>query len=240
MRCMHEASCHEQNCFITLTYEDEKLPKDLSLNKRHWQLFMKKLRKNENGKKIRYYHCGEYGEETQRPHYHALIFGHDFEDKRFYKRTQRNEILYTSETLERVWGLGFCPIGSISFESAAYVARYQLKKRTGPGARQHYQGREPEYATMSRGGTGGLGGIGQTWLNKWAHDVYPHDYVVVNGKKVKPPKFYDSKLPEDWLEEIKQIRKERELEHEWNNTDERLAVREFIQSEKQKNVRRQL
>ena len=199
---------------------------------------MKKLRK-EYDHKIRFYMCGEYGDDTLRPHYHAILFGHDFDDKKFHAKSKSGEPLYTSENLGRIWGKGHCPIGSVTFESAGYVARYALKKITGPDAEAHYRGRTPEFSLMSRGGTGeGQGGIGSPWLKKWATDVYPHDYVVVNGKRCKPPKYYDSLMDEEMIEEIKSIRKTRAAEHEDNNTDERLAVREEIQHLKQEKILR--
>jgi hypothetical protein len=78
VRCVHEASLHEKNCFITLTYSPENLPKDGSLDVSHFQKFMKRFRKR-FGPGIRFFHCGEYGESLSRPHYHACIFGFDFE-----------------------------------------------------------------------------------------------------------------------------------------------------------------
>ncbi|AXL14714.1 replication initiator protein [Microviridae sp.] len=231
MRCMHEASLYEENVFITLTYDDEYLPSDRSLDVTHWQKFMKRLKKSYGGKKIRFYMCGEYGDETQRPHYHALLFGHDFEDKKFYKFSKSGERLYTTDRLERIWGKGYCPIGNVSFESAAYVARYALKKITGERAGAHYEGRIPEFSTMSRNK-----GIGEPWLRKWHTDVYPHDFVIVNGKRVKPPKFYDDMLSHRYISDIKDNRKERAEEHAENNTDERLAVREEIQQRKQAQI----
>ena len=93
---------------------------------------MKKLRKalGKNGKRIRFFHCGEYGESTSRPHYHAIIFGYDFPDKKKWRTTDRGDILYRSPLLETLWDKGSSEIGSVTFESAAYVARYSLKKIT--------------------------------------------------------------------------------------------------------------
>ena len=105
IRCMHEASLYEDNCFITLTYDQDHLPHDRSLNKSHFQKFMKRLRKRFGGG-IRFYHCGEYGERTRRPHYHACIFNFDFSDKKLFKIVN-NHRLYTSEQLEELWPFGF-------------------------------------------------------------------------------------------------------------------------------------
>ena len=233
MRCMHEASLYDENSFITLTYDEDNLPSNGSLKPRDLQLFMKRLRKHvwkHERKHLRFYGCGEYGDESKRPHYHALLFGHDFGDKIFYKHSRSGEPIFTSETLTRLWDKGHAPIGSVTFESAGYVARYVLKKRNGPEADQYYDGRVPEFSRMSRGHQGG---IGRPWLVKWKKDVYPHDYVVVNGKRCKPPAYYDTQMCPDLMEEIKSIRKERAAEHEDNNTPERLAVREEIQKIKQ-------
>jgi hypothetical protein len=133
VRCMHEAQMHTSNCFITLTYAPEFIreAKDLSLNYEHFQLFMKRLRKRFTGKTIRFYMAGEYGELRDRPHFHACIFGLDFEDKKFLKRTETGSILYTSKILEELWPYGYSSIGDVNFESAAYVARYIMKKVNG-------------------------------------------------------------------------------------------------------------
>ena len=79
IRCVHEASLHSRNCFITLTYDDAHLP-GISLVPRDYVLFMKRLRKM-FGAGIRFFHCGEYGSINFRPHHHAIIFNFDFEDK---------------------------------------------------------------------------------------------------------------------------------------------------------------
>jgi uracil-DNA glycosylase len=229
MRCMHESSLHEDNIFLTLTYRPEELPFTIcskpqpTLYKPHFQKFMKRLRKKYDYR-ISYYMCGEYGDDTNRPHYHAILFGHDFKDKKPHKRSKSGEMLYTSDEADQIWSHGFVTIGDVSFESAAYVARYVLKKRTGKGADFHYQGREPEYASMSL-----KPAIGKNWLEKWKTDVYPHDYVIINGKKVKPPRYYDNLLTDPELEAIKEKRKE-------NAPDlhsDRLAAGDYIQHQKQ-------
>lgn len=184
---MHEASLYERNCFLTLTYDREHVPSDGSLNKTHFQLFVKRLRKR-FGPGIRYYHCGEYGEQLGRPHYHALLFNHDFSDKKFF--SVRNDLpLYTSDALSELWPSGFSTVGSVTFESAAYVARYVMKKVTGARAVDHYQGRQPEYTTMSR-----RPGIGARWYAQFKGDVYPRDKVIVRGVPSRPPRFYDGLL----------------------------------------------
>jgi hypothetical protein len=168
---MHEAQMHQANSFITLTYNNEHLPSDKSIHKEHLQKFFKRLRKN-TGIKLRYFACGEYGEQNNRPHYHAIIFGYDFPDRQLH--TMRNgNALYRSPELEKAWTFGHSLIGEVSFQSCAYVARYVMKKRKGDKDQkdskngltneEHYMltdpetgeifQLEPEFCLMSRGHT---------------------------------------------------------------------------------------
>lgn len=235
MRCVHEASLHARNSFITLTYNDLCLPHDRSLNLDHFQRFMKRLR-FKYGKNIRFFHCGEYGEKFGRPHYHAIIFNLDFEDKTLWK-INNGQRLYTSQELSDLWPLGFATIGEVTFESAAYVARYVMKKITGPMAEDHYSrldestgeiiSLKPEYTTMSR-----RPGIGKGWYDKYKTDVYPSDMVVMRGdKKMKPPRFYDGlyerEYPSD-MDALKAKRARSAFKQRDNNTPERLQVRERV------------
>lgn len=252
IRCVHEASLYENNCFITLTYDNHHLPDDGSLHKIHFQNFMKRLRKHYCGLQsvefidqdgnvkvinpIRFYHCGEYGEKFRRPHYHALLFNFDFLDKVFWKKVNESN-LYLSPSLQSLWPFGFSTIGDVTFQSAAYVARYIMKKVNGDLAKDHYTvvddssgeviALQPEYNTMSR-----MPGIGNLWYREFEDDVYPHDYVVMNGAKMKPPKYYDSLYEisnPDGYEKIKLDRKIAALKHVDNNTPIRLAVRQKVQ-----------
>lgn len=216
------------------------MPTDGSLDVTHFQKFMKRLRKKIRPKKVRYYHCGEYGDQTYRPHYHAILFGYDFKDKKLLKIRNENRI-YISEELDELWKKGFCTVGDATFESAGYVARYIMKKVTGGDQEAHYEridpitgeviNLKPEYTTMSR-----KPGIGSGWLEKFKSDVYPSDQVVINGKVTRPPKFYDRKLlesekPEDkkLLHVVKNKRVERNKERKEDQTQERLEVREKVQ-----------
>lgn len=246
VRCMHEAKMHEKNCFITLTYNDQNLPPDKSIHVEHFQNFMKRLRKKYAHKKIRFFHCGEYGEKFARPHYHACIFGLDFSDKKHWRTINENK-LYTSQTLEELWPFGFSTIGEVTFESAAYVARYVTKKITGKNAIHHYNTinyetgeilseRRPEYVTMSR-----RPGIGKPWLEKYLSDVFPDDFVLMRGKKLKPPKFYNAQYerayPSDY-EKLKIARKRAAEKHAANNTRDRLDAREYIHHQKISKLKR--
>lgn len=237
MRCVHEASLYESNCFLTLTYSPENLPRDGSLNKKHFTDFMKRLRFKYSGHRIRYFHCGEYGDTTGRPHYHACLFNFDFPDRKAFKRANSVR-LDTSDTLERLWGHGFCTVGDVSFESAAYVARYIMKKVTGNAAEDHYTRineetgeitvLQPEYTTMSR-----RPGIGKEWFDAYQADVFPDDFVIMRGKKMKPPRFYDSIYEILDPEHYKQLKEERirqAKKHQSDQTPDRLAVRETVKT----------
>lgn len=233
MRCVHEASLYDASCFVTLTYDDEHLPEFGSLRKRDFQLFMKRLRKEFSDERIRFFHCGEYGGVTARPHYHALLFGFDFPDKVVWT-TRSGLPVWRSSILERLWPVGLSEIGSVTFESAAYVARYIVKKVTGEAAEDHYLGceadtgevgrREAEYVTMSR-----RPGIAREWFERFGSEVFPADSVVMRGKEMKPPRYYVQQLEAadpDVAEAVAAARRcARRREEE---TEERLVVREVV------------
>ena len=164
LRCVLEASLHDENAFITLTYDKEHLPADNSLSRTDWQLFMKKLRKHFEPKTLRYYMAGEYGEQNGRPHYHALLFGVNFDDKDFLKRGAHGFPVYTSETLSRIWGKGIVAIGEVETMSARYVTGYIRKKIIGDQAADVYAEKTPPFCLVSRGQTNDTdGGIGYRW-----------------------------------------------------------------------------
>lgn len=187
IRCVHENQTGKKGCFITLTYNKENLPKDGSVNVAHFQKFIKRLRKSIQPQKIRYFHCGEYGKKLLRPHYHALIYGYDFPDKRLHSRNGLKQKIFRSAHLERLWPFGFSTIGEISQQSAEYVARYSLKKVYGENGKKHYGDKRPEYVTMSR-----RPGLGRSWYEKYKSDIYPKGILFYNGYSQIPPKYYDS------------------------------------------------
>lgn len=250
-RCTHEASLYDSNCFLTLTYEQDALPSDGSLKQKHYADFMKRFRDKFEGdssvevfdkktglmksiRPIRYYHVGEYGDKNRRPHYHSIVFNYDFPDKKFWKMSPSGSPLFLSAELQKLWEFGFSSIGNATFESAAYCARYSLKKINGRMAPDHYRvinpfsgeviDLKPEYSTMSR-----RPGVAKRWYDSFKYDIYPHDFVLVAGKKMKPPRFYDSLYeldhPEDYIN-LKQRRRVNSLKHIDNNSEERLIVRE--------------
>lgn len=189
IRCVHEASLHQESHFATLTYDDAHLPPELSLVPGDLQLFLKRLRYYLSPQRIRFYACGEYGEKNGRPHYHALLFGMSLGDRVPHSRGPSGELLYQSALLDKAWGNGRCLVGSVNRRSAAYVARYALKKITGPQAADFYGGRHPEFSRMSN-----RPGIGYSWVKRYETDCFPSAFVVIDGQKHPVPKYYKSQL----------------------------------------------
>ena len=252
IRIMHESQSYEHAYFITLTYSDEHLPKNGSLEKKHFQDFMKRLRSRNLGKRISYFHCGEYGEQLHRPHYHACIFGVDFPDRTKVRGGKRPT--YLSDELETIWGMGSCTIQDLTHESAMYCASYVMKKITGEKAKDHYKVEivneqtgevtgpfdlEPEYATMST-----RPAIGKAWFDKYQADAYPSDFIITGkGRKAKPPKYYDKLFREAHPDEMTNIERRRHvqrLKKASDNTPERLEVKERVKRAKLNLKTRQL
>ncbi len=248
-RIMHEASGYETNSFLTLTYRDkinctqrqldkqQHVPDNFSLVKSHHQKFMKRLRQEFKDRRIRYYQCGEYGDENERPHYHSCLFNLSFNDEQLYSENYGNT-LWTSQTLENLWGYGFATIGNLTFESASYVAGYILKKITGTRADDHYRRYdeygnpywlEPEYTTMSTGAKEG-DGIGAAWLRKYHSDVFPSNDLPVPGLGIIRgiPRYYEQlmeNIDPDSLEDAQKIRKA------FANAHPELFTREHLNSQ---------
>lgn len=262
LRCVHEASLYDENCFITLTFSDDNLC-SRSLSVADFQKFLKRLRKFISPRKVRYFHCGEYGENFSRPHHHACLFGYDFPDKVLFS-DKRGVKLYTSEILSKLWPYGYSTIGDVTFDSAAYVARYILKKwakeydgyivrglRDEAGKelyesmrvfsdedrkKNFYGGRVPEYVTMSR-----RPGVGAEWIAKFASDIYPSGFALTSaGIKVRPPKFYDNIFELDNTLEfamLKSKRLERAMSNR-NNTNSRRNIEEQVKLSRIKQLKR--
>lgn len=203
VRIRHETRLHDRNSFLTLTYSPEAIPLDLGLSKREFQLFLKRLRRHLEPQQIRFFGCGEYGEKNARPHYHVIIFGEDFSsDRTLLKTTPKGEPLYKSETLERIWGFGFALIGDVTMGSAAYVARYNLKKAASWTSGERYRrievetGRtwdvEPEFLLMSR-----RPGIGSGWWDRYKSDVFPSEFIIIDGARKPVPRFYRKRYEDE-------------------------------------------
>lgn len=229
---------HKDNAFITLTYNEENLPAGEQLVHEHFQKFIRRLRKRYAPTRVRYYMCGEYMGELGKPHFHACLFGIDFNDKTYWSTTPSKAKIYRSAELERLWPYGFSTVGTVNFETAAYVARYCMKKITGRNAKIWYGDKTPEYNHMSL-----KPGIGKTFLEKYETDIYPNDYVIVNGTKVKPPKYYNKIIEKNkpqMYEEIKYLREiEGRAKYE-DNTERRLNDKEIVTKARIRNLKRNM
>ena len=231
-RCIYESEKWKHNHFITLTYSEEntrdltkscvdvttgEVTDKLSLNKRDLQLFLKRLRshyKREfNHTNIRFFACGEYGEHTERPHYHLILFNLPIIDLEPFFINKHHQQIYRSKTIEEIWGKGHVSVGELTFESAAYVARYTLKKLT--KAEAECIGIEPEFINMSR-----KPGIGADYLKDNYKEIYENDELILRKSvdkvvKQKPIKYFDKlyeQIDPEALYDIKLNRRENAIE----------------------------
>lgn len=231
---------HDANSFLTLTYDDGNLPANGSLLYRDHQLFFKSLRKHFSPTLLRFFMCGEYGtteipigQNVGRPHFHTILFGGHFEDRVVAKRS-KGFTLYSSRLLEKLWKRGLCWIGDVSFESAAYVARYVVDKITGEAAEPWYQRMnfetgeiselEPEFCHMSL-----KPGIGHDWLRLYWPEVIQGGTVIARGHESRAPKYYDKLLRRlQAYEDVEYRRYVKARLTVGENSDERLAVQEQV------------
>lgn len=241
LRILHEAKCHSDNSFITLTYDEENYSP--SLNYSDFQVFMRKLRRKVGP--ARFFCCGEYGETNLRPHFHAILFGRDFERGRMVAKN-----VYYSRTLADLWPHGMSSVGSVTYASAQYVASYTLKKVVGESETadrlraKRYDRVDlrtgevvrvvPEFGRMSL-----KPGIGYDWFQKYWKEVYlVRDGVVMpGGYTVPPPRYYDKLLEEvaGDLSDVKGfLRYCNSLNFIDDTSPERLAVREVVAFAKSK------
>ncbi len=225
-----EETYNVYSSFVTLTYDEKNLPMHGSLVKDQLSGFFKRLRSRISPRKIRYYASGEYGEQCQRheikdcphcgpiqrPHYHGIILGYDFPD-RYYIGEREGQPIYESNQLSELWPFGYHEIGSCSFQSAAYVARYVMKKQTGKKVDEGHYTRydpwfntwnevDPEFAIMSR-----RPGIGKEWYEKYKKDLYPSDDCPIPGRGNygSPPRYYDGLYAIENPDEMEEIKKQR-------------------------------
>lgn len=229
MRCVHEfETAGRVGSFITLTYNPDNLPPDGKVHKDHVQKFFKRLRKK-FGNGIRFFACGEYGHNFKRPHYHAIIFGLQFTDLMIHT-VKHGYQYYRSPTLERLWPYGFSLVGNVTFESAAYVARYVFKKQKGDDVDDSLQ----PFVLMSR-----MPGLGHDWYNKYKNQIYPNDFIVIrDGITCKPPQYYDSLLEKDNPELYEQVKEARQAKYRRDEdmTDEEYAAAEIQERLKAKKL----
>lgn len=230
VRCMHEASLYAESSFVTLTYDEEHLPLDGGLDVEAIPEFVRRYRKRCGA--VRYFACGEYGETHGRPHYHALLFGAAFPDREKW-RENNGRPLFRSQELERLWPYGSAELGAVTFESAAYVARYTVKKQR---AKEAYERVAldtgevftvaREFARMSR-----RPGIGAEWYRRYGKEVFPADEVVVRGSLAKPPRYYQKLLERVSPEVSETVKRARARgRRRGDETAERLQVREVCQA----------
>lgn len=223
---------HEHAWFVTATYSNEHLPDNYSLNKRHHQLFMKRLRERFDTN-IRFVMCGEYGKQTLRPHYHYILFGLNFSDLSVYRRSLKGHIIYTSEILTGLWKLGHVSIAPFSRQTGSYLAGYITKafKSSDEEANAVYftrihplTGEEvrvmPEFLLASR-----KPGIGLPWFEKYGQHLPYDDFIIVDGAKRPVPPYFLKKLPEELVQSMKQRRKTFAATKAADNTESRLISR---------------
>lgn len=196
IRATHEGQMHQQKSFVTLTYADKYLPENYSLNKDDPDDFMRAIRRA-FGPGIRVFGCGEYGDDGRRPHYHAILYGLDFnEDRTLWKKTKSGKNQYTSLALSKAWPWGLATLGEAETSSMAYCAGYVTKKIGGPSAAMHYRYRHPntgrlckqlpEFAFMSR-----MPGIGKKWLDKYGlHALQRGGKIAFRQREVYAPPYY--------------------------------------------------
>lgn len=223
VRCSLEASLYEDNCFLTLTYNKDSLPKHGHLDYEAPQLFMKRLRAK-FGADIRSFGCAEYGKKFWRPHYHLLLFNFNFFDRDRIP-SKSSFPLYKSDELSKLWPFGYSSVSDLTFESAAYVSRYCTKKRNGADLKGKWvegQWQEGHY-TQVIPETGEVlerpkersicvsnrPGIGAPWFMRFFSDVYPLDEVVVRGHPTRPPRYFDKLLDEMHPELLRFVKTER-------------------------------
>lgn len=261
-RCILEAKEHTCNAFLTLTYDNENLPPlkpcvDVetgemfiwpSLVPDDLTKFMKDLRRyyehHYNHDNIRFYACGEYGDEGGRPHFHILLFNCPIPDKVYWFTNHENEKIYISESISKIWKKGIITVGEVTWNSAAYVARYVMKKQKGdtsgfvklPG-HELVEGIEPEFTRMSR-----KPGIARKYYDEHKHEFYKTDEIVISvrgtPRTIKPPRYYDKLYDIECIDpfimqDIKSRRADNakmSIKDQLNNTDltqeEYLAVKE--------------
>lgn len=231
-RCMLELQYHDSAYFVTLTYDDKHIPvnyygddvtgeahESYTLSKRDVQLFMKRLRKRFSDCDIRFFLSGEYGSNTFRPHYHAIIFGLKLDDLVPYKKSELGFTYFNSDSLQKCWSIydpdtctfdpiGFAVVANVTWETCAYTARYVMKKLKGEEAAFYDKFNIlPEFTLMSR-----KPGIGRKYFDDHP-DLYQYDRIHLpsrdRGVSFRPPKYYDYLYDIEHPEEMAAIKEKR-------------------------------
>jgi len=217
IRAIHEAQMHENNIFLTLTYNEESLTSP-KLQYLDFQLFMKSLRKEHTKNitdpdlrkemSIAYMVTGEYGDKNKRPHWHAILFNYAPPDSKLIRTTDRGDMVYTSKTITELWGRGSTEFGSVTLDSASYVARYSAKKLI------HGTDQEHDYHPIHK--TSSKHAIGKRWIEKHWERTFSQGNVIIPSKErnipAKIPRYYVDWLqknkPEEWQRYVTQKRHE--------------------------------
>lgn len=197
-----------KNSFVTLTYCDETLPKDGSIHKEELVKFFKRLRKDLGSRKIKYFACGEYGEKTGRPHYHSIIFGLGSEEK---------------ELLRSAWSKGFIYSGSVTYNSARYVAGYVMKKYSGDLAKEVYGDKEIPFRLSSLG-------LGKQWCDDHEKYLIENLGLTIKGIPCGMPRYYRNRLGEK-LDDEKLEKKRIELSNESREKMDKRGVDRLSEAE---------
>lgn len=229
-----EASSHEHNWFVTLTYDDEHLPPPVggyvdsstgeyvdncfsSLSKRDVQLFVKRLRKN-TGQQIRYYLAGEYGDQSFRPHYHLILFGLDLDDLQLQKRSSLGFCYYVSDIIRKAWPFGNHVVCDFCWETAAYTARYVVKKLKGRDVTFYNDfAIEPPFVLMSL-----KPGIGRDYYDRNKDYIYRFGGFYLDncpGIKIKPPRYFDRLFDLEEPETMEEVKRRRKIISDRNMRD---------------------
>lgn len=213
-----------------------------------------------NSAGLKYLAAGEYGDikNTHRPHYHICLFGWDPLDKEYFFTNNHGDPVYKSKWLSDIWQKGYVTVGELNYRTAAYTARYTLKKIKDYGEKERHEiidyetgetnlsfrqyvlkeimeNKIPEFIRMSQG-------IGKSWYQKYKFDTYK-DYVHVSKQKHKIPRYYDKLLEKEdpqKLERIKEARKEKALEMENNPNKPTNIQRDTVKKQKLKLLTRRL
>lgn len=208
---------HEQAAFITLSYNDKHLPQYGSLQYADIHKFWKRERQRlwrEKGIKLRHYTVGEYGDQSQRPHYHSCVFGYGYLENRLVIREA--PLLWTTPELEKAWGLGYVSVGALDYTTASYTASYITKKLRSKQQYVRVDKESGELIPLEQPRAFMSDNLGKTWWEKFGKSLEENDWVIINGKQQKPPKAYDKWLTakdENKARKIKEKRKEKALEN---------------------------
>jgi len=211
---MHESSQWEDSVFVTLTYDDDNIQ---DISKPELQKFFKRLRADLAPRKIKYYACGEYGDRTGRPHYHAIIFGISIPEKTI---------------IEQNWTKGLVHVGTVTPHSCRYVASYiQKKLYKQPGERN-----SSLFSLQSQG-------LGLSWADNNRAYLARHQHLTINGVKHGIPRYYVKKLELDLSESSKMRSEKRDDEYrerlqaaEQSDTSDLYEINLHSKAQKERNV----